>query len=88
MKCKTCKKRMDDISVNFDYECNGVMKRAVHVPACKCPSCNNVVVPDLILGKLGTFAEQEKGNVIDYKKCEEQEAEILTVLDTFNFLGR
>ena len=84
MKCKTCKKRMAETLVNFKYDCDGVTKRAVNVPAYKCPQCNNVIVPDLILGRLETYAERETGQIIDYAKCEREEAETLTVLHTFN----
>lgn len=50
----------------------------MNVPAYKCPSCNKVIVPDLILGKLEAFAEWEKSNIIDYTKCEQMEAEIFS----------
>jgi len=79
---------MNDVLINIDYEINDMNKKALNVPACQCPCCNNVLISDLVLGKLETFAAQEKGNVIDYVKCEEKEAEVLTVLDAFNFLGR
>ena len=52
MKCKSCKMRMSDFFITFDYENNGITKKAMNVPAYKCPSCNKVIVPDLILGKL------------------------------------
>lgn len=86
MKCKTCKMRMSDVLINLDYECNGMAKKAVNVPACKCPKCNNVVVPDLVMGKLEAFAEWEKSNIVDYAKCEQNEAEIFTVLHIFGNL--
>lgn len=60
MKCKSCKMRMSDFFITFDYENNGITKKAMNVPAYKCPSCNKVIVPDLILGKLEAFAEWEK----------------------------
>lgn len=82
MKCKTCKVRMADIVTDLNFECNGLTKKAVNVPACKCPKCNKVIVPDLISGKLEAFAEWESGNIVDYAKCEQNEAEIFTVLHT------
>ena len=85
MKCKSCKMRMSDFFITFDYENNGITKKAMNVPAYKCPSCNKVIVPDLILGKLEAFAEWEKSNIIDYTKCEQMEAEISTVVH--NLLG-
>lgn len=68
MKCKSCKMRMSDFFITFDYENNGITKKAMNVPAYKCPSCNKVIVPDLILGKLEAFAEWEKSKVL-VNKC-------------------
>ena len=73
---------MSDVLVDLDYKHNGMTKKAVNVPACKCPKCNNVVVPDLILGKLEAFAEWESGKIVDYTKCEQKEADIFTVIHT------
>ena len=42
MKCKSCKMRMSDFFITFDYENNGITKKAMNVPAYKCPSCNKV----------------------------------------------
>jgi rRNA-processing protein FCF1 len=51
-------------------------------PPVNAPSCNKVIIPDMILGKLESFAEYEKGNIIDYAKCEQDEAAIFTVIHT------
>ena len=83
MKCKTCKKRMSDVLIDLDCKHNDMTKKAVNIPACQCPSCNKVIIPDMILGKLESFAECEKGNIIDYAKCEENEAAIITATHTF-----
>lgn len=88
MKCKQCKVRMSDILTEHEYEHEGVKKQHINVPACQCPQCNNIIISDFVIEKLGAFAEWEKGLVVDYAKCEQNEAEIFATLHTFkNLLG-
>ena len=77
---------MIDIRVDLECEHSGMMKKAINVPACQCRSCGNALIPDLVLSKLDAYAEWVKSNVIDYAKCEQNEAEIFAVLHTFNNL--
>lgn len=88
MKCKQCKVRMSDIFTEHEYEHDGIKKKIINVPAYQCPQCNNIMIPDLVREKLGAFAEWEKGSIVDYAKCEQNEADIFATLHTFkNLLG-
>lgn len=87
MKCELCKTRMSDGLINFDYQYNGKTKKAVNVPAFKCPVCYNMVIPDSILRKLNAFAALDSSNTVDYAKCEQEEAAVIAALDLFSFGG-
>ncbi|WP_077613130.1 YgiT-type zinc finger protein [Clostridium sp. Marseille-P2415] len=80
MKCKICQKRMIDIDIEFDYEYNGLIKKAVNVPAFQCLKCNDTIVDDLISARLKAYAMQECNNVIDFAKYEKQEEENFVTL--------
>jgi DNA-directed RNA polymerase subunit RPC12/RpoP len=87
MKCQTCKKRMDVIRVNYDFDLEGKPKKGQNIPACRCPQCGKTVIPAIIMGRLKAYAGQKKdgGNdVVDFAQCEEQEGEDMIAL---NMLG-
>ena len=84
MKCKTCKKSMTDILIDFDYKHGGTSKKAVNVPARQCPLCNDITVPNMVLERLKGFAVRERENVVDFAKSQQQEEDDFIVL---NMLG-
>lgn len=86
MKCKTCKKRMKSILTDFDYSCGGITKKAVRVPACQCPQCNDIIVPDIIMSKLKGYTAWEDGNIVDFAKHEEQETADFVALHMMGFM--
>ena len=86
MKCKTCKKCMTDIRIDFNYEHSSISKKAVNVPACQCPLCSNVTVPDMIFERLKGFAVRERENVVDFVKCQQQEEDDYIVLNMLGFM--
>jgi hypothetical protein len=83
MKCKTCKKRMDVIRVNYDFDLESKQKKGINIPACRCPECGKTVVPNVIIARLKAYAAQagEDAEVIDFAQCEERESEEMIALD-------
>ena len=77
---------MTDIRVDFDCEHGGNTKKAVNVPACQCPICSNVIVPDSVLERLKGFAVRERENVVDFAKCQQQEEDDYIVLNMLGFM--
>lgn len=86
MKCKICNKRMTDIYLDFDYEYDSLTKKAVNVPACQCPKCDKIIVPDLIMARLKGYAAQECNNVVDFAKHEQQEEDDFVALHMLGFM--
>jgi hypothetical protein len=85
MKCKTCKKRMEIIPVNCDFDFEGKQKKGLNIPACQCPQCGKTVIPEIIMARLKAYAAQADmdsgGDAIDFAQCEEREAEEIIALD-------
>lgn len=77
---------MNNILTELNLIVNGTQKRIVNVPAHKCPDCNDIIISDLVMEKVKAFAEWESSQIVDYAQCEQNEAEIFTVLHTFGNL--
>lgn len=86
MKCNACKKRMNVVLTEFDFDFCGVIKKGVNVPSCRCPQCGSIVVHDIIRARLRGYAAQESGNTVDFAKHEQQEAEDFAVLHTLGIM--
>ena len=77
---------MNNILTELNIDVSGTQKRIINVPAHKCSGCDRITIDDLAMEKVKAFAEWESSQVVDYAQCEQNEAEIFTVLHTFGNL--
>ena len=83
MKCKTCKKRMQPISTSQDFFIGGNAVKVIHIPAERCPVCEEIHIFEIMLGNARRYAHEHKTQIVDYAECEEEENTNLLVTQMF-----
>ena len=79
-KCKTCKRRMQQVLTSYNIPCGCKTVEVVNVPAYQCPICGEIVENDLAYENAKRYANTCSKKTIDYSEYEDNENTNLVII--------